>query len=55
MYTRNFYVGMGMGLLVGCTVSMLTRSKKSCMKSNIGRTIKTIGDVADSVCESMGW
>lgn len=55
MNKRNFYVGMGMGLMLGCGLCMLKRPKKSCMTSALGRTLKTIGEVADAVTESMGW
>ena len=55
MNKRNFYVGMGMGLLVGCGAAMVMRPKKSAMKSALGRTLKTMSEVADSVSDAMGW
>lgn len=55
MSKRNFCVGMGMGLMVGFCLAMLKRPKKSCMKSALGRTLRTIGDIADTVTETMGW
>ena len=55
MKKRNFYVGMGMGLIVGGVAAMVMRPKKACMKSALGRTLKTLGEVADSVSDAMGW
>ena len=55
MNKRNFYVGMGMGLMVGGCVVYAMRPRKSGVKSVLGRTIKTMGEVADSVSELMGW
>ena len=55
MNKRNFYVGMGMGLIVGSAAMIAMRPKKHPMKSAVGRTLKAVGDIADSVCDSMGW
>ena len=53
MNKRNFY--MGMGLIVGSAAMIAMRPKKHPMKSAVGRTLKAVGDIADSVCDSMGW
>ena len=55
MYNRNFYVGMGMGAVVGGCAMMILRPKKRTMKSAVGRTLKAMSEAADSVCSSMGW
>uniref|UniRef100_UPI003FEE916C hypothetical protein n=1 Tax=Candidatus Limivicinus sp. TaxID=3030905 RepID=UPI003FEE916C len=55
MNKRNFYVGMGMGLIVGSAAMIAMRPKKHPMKRAVGRTLKAVGDIADSVCDSMGW
>lgn len=55
MNKRNFYVGMGMGLIAGCIASMAMKPKKRCVKSMVGKTLKTMGEVADSISEAMGW
>ena len=55
MNKRNFYVGMGMGLLVGCSAAVMMRPKKSGLRSTVGKTLKTIGEVADSISDTMGW
>ena len=55
MNKRNFYVGMGMGLIVGGAAAMAMRSRKNTPKSVLGRTLKTIGEVSDSISDIMGW
>ena len=55
MNKRNFYVGMGMGLVVGSAAMFAMRPKKSSVKTVMGKTLKTMGEVADSVTELMGW
>lgn len=55
MNKRNFCVGMGMGLIVGCIAFMTMKPKKRCVKSMVGKTLKTMGEVADSISEAMGW
>ena len=47
--SRNFYMGIGMGLMVGGLAAMAMRPKKSGVKSVAGRTLKTMGEVADAV------
>ena len=55
MEKRNFFVGMGMGLIVGgCAIGMM-KPKKHNVKSVVGKTLKTMGEVADSVSDIMGW
>ena len=51
---RNFYVGMGMGLMVGGLAAAMMRPKKNSVKSVAGRTLKTMGEVADAVTELLG-
>ena len=55
MNKKNFLIGMGMGLTVGGVIAMATRPKKRCMKSAVGKTLKTMGEVADSISDSLGW
>lgn len=55
MNKKNFLIGMGMGLIVGgCSVGMMKKKKRS-MKSVVGRTLHSMGEVADSVTDMMGW
>lgn len=55
MNKRNFYVGMGVGLFVGSSAAFAMRRKKHCAKSVMGRTLKTMGEVAESISDVMGW
>ena len=55
MNKRNFYIGMGMGLMVGGCAALAMRPKKSGVKTVVGRAVKTMGEVADAVSELMGW
>ena len=55
MNKRNFYVGMGMGLMLGSAAVFAMRPKKNGVKTVVGRTLKTMGEVADSVSELLVW
>ncbi len=55
MNKRNFYVGMGLGMLVGSSAALAMHRKKHCAKSVMGRTLKTMGEVAESISDAMGW
>lgn len=54
MHKTNFLVGMGVGVTVGSiAVATLTTNKKN-SKNLVGKTLKTMGEVADAVSSSMG-
>lgn len=57
MRKTNFYLGMGMGLVVGsCAgLAMHSRKKQSCPKNALGRTLKNVGEMVDSISGAMGW
>ena len=56
MNKKSFYMGMGMGVVVGGISAMAMRPKKSKgMKSMVGKTLRSMGEVADSVSDIMGW
>ena len=55
MSKSNFYLGMGMGLVVGGMAACMMKPKKRCMKSAVGKTLKAMGEIADSISSSMGW
>lgn len=55
MNKRNFLIGMGMGLAVGCGGALIMRPRRRGMKSAVGKTLKAMGDIADSISDSMGW
>ncbi|MBQ1235422.1 MAG: hypothetical protein IIX72_00445 [Oscillospiraceae bacterium] len=51
----NFYLGMGMGLVVGSCAGLAMRGKKHPAKNALGRTLKNVGEVVDSISGAMGW
>ena len=55
MEKRNFFVGMGMGLIVGGAAIGMMIPKKRSVKSVVGKTLKTMGEVADGISDMMGW
>jgi len=55
MDKKNFYVGMGMGIAVCSCAALAMRPKKRRIKSAVGKTLLTISELADSVCDNMGW
>lgn len=55
MNRKNFIIGMGMGLAVGGAVAIAARPRKRHMKSAVGKTLKTMSEMADSISESLGW
>lgn len=52
MNNMSFVKGMGIGLMVGSMVGMVAAPKKK--KMNIGKTIKSMGDVVDSIAGTLG-
>ena len=57
MSKSNFYIGMGMGLVVGSCAGLAMRGSKkhACPKNALGRTLKNVGEVVDSISGAMGW
>ena len=53
MHKTNFLVGMGIGVAVGSITGMAMKSKKG-PKNAVGKTLKTVGEVVDTVSESLG-
>ena len=55
MNKKNFFVGMGMGAMAcGAAVLMLRPKKKHPMQCAVGKALKTMGDMADSISDTMG-
>ena len=52
MNNMSFVKGMGIGLMVGSMVGMVAAPRKK--KFNIGKALKSMGDVVDSVASTMG-
>jgi len=56
MDRRNFYMGMGMGMAACGLGAMIFRPrKKRKMKSSMGKALKAMSEVAESVSGTMGW
>ena len=55
MNKKNFLIGMGIGLVVGDAVGMITRPKKCASKNTLGKALRTMSDVADTISGYMGW
>lgn len=56
MNKKNFYVGMGMGIAAcGCAALIMKPKKKRCMKSAMGKALRNMSEVADSISDAMGW
>ena len=52
MNNMSFVKGMGIGLMVGSMVGMMAMPKKK--KFNMGKALKSRGDVVDSVAGTLG-
>ena len=52
MNNMSFVKGMGVGLMVGSMVSVAVMPKKK--KMNIGKAIKSMGDVMDNIAGTLG-
>ena len=56
MNNRNMLIGIGMGMAMGSLGAMMLRPKKSRkMKSAVGKTLKSMSELAESVSNAMGW
>ena len=56
MDKKKLYMGMGMGAAVCGLSAMVFRPRKSKkMKSAVGKALRTMSEVADSVSDAMGW
>ena len=51
MNNMSFIKGLGIGIVVGSMGGMVAPRKK---KFNIGRALKSMGDVVDSVADTIG-
>lgn len=53
MHKTNFLVGMGIGVTVGSAAVIGLTSNKKASKNLVGKTLKTMGEVADAVWSSI--
>ncbi len=54
MDKKNILLGVGMGLAVGGLTAMAMKPKKRSMKTTVGKTLKTMSDVVESVSGALG-
>ena len=52
MNNMSFVKGMGIGLMVGSMVGMMASPRKK--KFNMGKALKSMGDVVDNVAGTLG-
>ncbi len=52
MNNMSFVKGMGLGIMVGSVVGMVAGPRKK--KFNIGKALKSMGDVVDEVAGTLG-
>ena len=55
MNKTNFMVGMSMGLMVGMGAGLMVKQKKNTVSGMVGKTLKAMGEVADSISDTLGW
>lgn len=51
---RQFLLGMGAGLMVGGAAAAAMGAKKRSTKTGVGKTLRTMGQVVDSIAASFG-
>lgn len=52
MDNKQFLLGMGAGLMVGGAAAAAMGAKKRSTKTGVGKTLKTMGQVVDSIAAS---
>lgn len=55
MNQMQFAKGMGVGLVVGATAGMVIKPKKKSGKKVISDAVKAVGDITETICDTMGW
>ena len=53
--TMNIAKGIGIGMAVGSAAGMLLKPQKKTGKRIVSDAMKSIGDMAESISEFMGW
>lgn len=55
MGQMQFAKGMGIGLVVGATAGMVMKPKKKSGKKLVSDAVKAVGDITETICDTMGW
>lgn len=51
---KELFIGLGMGAVIGGGVAMMLSPGKKSAKSAVEKTLKTVGDAANSVISGIG-
>jgi hypothetical protein len=57
MNSGNFAKGVGIGLVVGSAIGMavsMPQQKASAKKTVVGRALRTVGDIVESIGDTIG-
>lgn len=55
MNKKNFCIGMGIGMILcGCAAIVMKPKKKCRMKTAVGKALKAMGEVVDSISDALG-
>ena len=54
MNNMNFIKGVGIGLVVGSAIGMVAAPPRKNEKTTVGRAVRAVGTVIDSIAESIG-
>ncbi len=52
--TRNFFKGVGLGIMVGSTVGMMMKGNSGKSKNSWGKALKSMGEVVENVTGVFG-
>ena len=55
MSGKPLVIGICAGVLVGCGTAYMSQPKHRPSKRMVGKTLRAMGDVVDSVWGGMGW
>jgi hypothetical protein len=51
----NFAKGVGLGILVGSAIGMAVAAPKKNGKKMVGKALRSVGEVIESINDAMGW
>jgi hypothetical protein len=52
---KNFVKGVGVGLMVGSAIGMAVATPKKNGKKMVGKALRSVGEVIESLNDAMGW
>lgn len=54
MNNKQFFKGIGLGMVTGAAIGMALAPRPKSMKSAAGKAIKAVGDVVENIAENIG-